>query len=178
MSGTVTKYNRLHVGLHWLSAFLIMFMLVMGTFSLAETPNSSPDKLFALRGHMILGGTVLLLTIFRLIWLRLRPKPAHAVTGNVLLDKIGISVHHTLYLLIVVVLASGVGMALLSGLPGIVFGGEGNLPQSFFDYPPRYVHGIATKLLAALVLLHIVGAIYHQFVLKDRLFSRMWFGRG
>lgn len=178
MSGTATKYNNFHVALHWLSAALIMFMLVMGTFSLAETPNSDPGKLFALRGHMLFGGAVFLLTLIRLIWLWTHAKPAHAATGNGLLDKIGISVHHLLYVLVIVILASGIGMALLSGLPGIVFGGEGSLPQSFFEYPPRFVHGITTKVLAAVVLLHGVGALYHQFVLKDRLFARMWFGRG
>lgn len=176
MSGSVTKYSGVHVTLHWISAALMIFMLIMGTFSLAETPNSNPDKLFALRGHMILGITVLFLTLFRLIWLWTHPKPPHAVTGNVFLDKVGIGAHHLLYLLIILILASGIGMALLSGLPGIVFGGEGSLPQSFFAYPPRYVHGIATKVLAALILLHAAGALYHQFVLKDSLFRRMWYG--
>ncbi|PLX34982.1 MAG: cytochrome B [Hyphomicrobiales bacterium] len=178
MSPAPSKYDSIHVALHWLTAALIIFMLVMGTFSLAETPNSSPDKLFALGGHMILGGTVLVLTIVRLIRLWTRPRPPHAATGNKLLDKLGIGAHHLLYLLILLVAASGIGTALLSGLPGIVFGGNGELPPDFHAYPPRFVHGIATKLLAALVLLHGAGALYHQFVLKDRLFARMWFGRG
>lgn len=178
MADKPTKYGNVQVALHWLSAALIMFMLVMGTFSLAETANTDPGKLFALRGHMLFGGAVLLLTLVRLVWLWTHPKPAHAATGNALLDKLGVGAHHLLYLLIIIILASGIGLALLSGLPGIVFGGEGSLPASFFDYPPRFVHGIATKLLAALVLLHIVGALYHQFVIKDSLFRRMWFGRG
>ena len=177
MSGSATKFNTVHIILHWLTAFLILFMLGMGTFSLAETPNTSPDKLFALGGHMTLGITVLMLTVFRLFWLYTHPKPPHAATGNRFLDRLGISVHHTLYVLIFLVLASGIGMALLSGLPGIVFGNGGELPQSFFAYPPRYVHGIATKLLAALILLHAIGALYHHYVLNDGLIARMWFGR-
>jgi cytochrome b561 len=42
---------------------------------------------------------------------------------------------------------------------------------------PRVVHGWIAKLLMALVALHVVGVVYHQFGLKDRLLSRMWFGR-
>ncbi|MGI9350080.1 MAG: cytochrome b [Rhizobiaceae bacterium] len=41
----------------------------------------------------------------------------------------------------------------------------------------RMVHGILTKLLIALIGLHVVGALYHQFIVKDRLFARIWFGK-
>jgi cytochrome b561 len=28
-----------------------------------------------------------------------------------------------------------------------------------------------------MLVLHVIGALYHQFFLKDGLFRRMWFGR-
>jgi cytochrome b561 len=171
------KYNNVHVALHWLTAFLIVFMLVMGHFSLAATPNADAGKIFALRGHMILGSVALVLTLARLYWKVKSARPAYASTGSALMDKLGISVQHTLYLLVIIVAASGIGLALLTGLPGIVFGSGGALPESFFAFTPRYVHGIATKILAGLIVLHGVGALYHQFVLKDNLFARMWFGK-
>ena len=33
------------------------------------------------------------------------------------------------------------------------------------------------KLLMALIALHLAAALYHQFVLKDGLLARMWFGK-
>ena len=32
-------------------------------------------------------------------------------------------------------------------------------------------------LLTGLLVLHILAAIYHQFLLKDGLIGRMWFGK-
>lgn len=94
-----------------------------------------------------------------------------------MLDKLGIAAHYGLNILTLLVAASGIGIAMQAGLPGIVFGGEGNLPADFWDYPTRLAHGLLTKLLLALIVLHVVGALYHQFVVKDRLFARIWFGR-
>jgi cytochrome b561 len=74
--------------------------------------------------------------------------------------------------------ASGIATAVQAGLPGIVFGGSGApLPESFGIYRPRVVHGVIAKLLVALAAVHVLAALYHQFVRKDSLLSRMWFGR-
>jgi cytochrome b561 len=73
---------------------------------------------------------------------------------------------------------SGIGISILAGLPDIIFGGSGApLPENFFQYPPRIAHAIIAKLLMLFVVLHIAGVIYHQFRLKDKLVSRMWFGK-
>jgi cytochrome b561 len=177
MSSGVSKYNNIQVALHWLTALLIIFMLVMGHFVLEATPNSDPAKVDALRGHMIFGTVILLLTIVRLVWRRKSAQPPHAATGNAMLDKLGVAAHHGLNTVALLVAASGIGLAVLAGLPDIVFGGQGTLPADFFVYPPRIAHGILTKLLMALVLLHVIGGLWHQFFLKDSLFRRMWFGR-
>ena len=157
---------------------MVLFMLMMGTFVLAETPNNDPSKLFALRGHMVFGSIILLLTLIRLVWRRMSAQPAHAETGNVLLDKLGIAAHYALNILTLLVASSGIGIVLQAGLPGVLFGGQGILPEDFWLYPARSAHGVLTKLLVALIALHVVGALYHQFVIKDRLFSRMWFRKG
>ena len=83
MSLNPTKYNNIQVTLHWLVALLVLFMLFMGTFVLAQTPNTDPMKIVGLRGHMIFGGVILLLTLVRLVWRRMSPQPPHAETGNV-----------------------------------------------------------------------------------------------
>jgi cytochrome b561 len=73
--------------------------------------------------------------------------------------------------------ASGMGISIGAGLPDIVFGGSGApLPETFNDMAPRAAHGILSKLLALTILAHVGGWLYHQYVLKDGLFGRMWFG--
>ena len=169
------KYNNLQVALHWLSAVLVLVMLAAGSLMLAETPNDDPQKITALQGHMAIGGIVLLLTIFRLIWRFTSRQPAHASTGSAALDRIGILAHYLLYLLTLLVAASGIGIAAMAGLPDIVFSGQGELPASFDDLPPRIAHGILTKALALLIVLHVAAGLYHRLILKDGLFKRMSF---
>ena len=68
-------------------------------------------------------------------------------------------------------------MAFQTDLPSIVFAGHGALPGDFWAYPIRWVHYALTRLLMALIALHILGALYHTLVLRDGLLRRMFFGR-
>lgn len=129
MSLKPSKYNNIQVAPHWLVALMVLFMLIMGTFVLEQTPNSDPSKVMALRGHMIFGSLILLLTLVQLVWRRMSTQPDHAKTGNTFLDKLGIIAHYALNLLTLLVAASGIGIAIQAGLPGLVFGGQGNLKR-------------------------------------------------
>ncbi|MFG6449595.1 cytochrome b [Roseateles sp. BYS180W] len=174
-----TLPNRYHgalVLLHWLLALLICVALLMGTFALKTTPNSAPEKIDGLRGHMVAGGLILMLTLLRL-FVRIKTRhPAPASTGNALLDRLAPLTHWGLYLLVLLMLGSGIAMSVMAGLPDIVFGGIGSLPSNFDTLPPRAVHGLVAKLLALAIGLHIAAALFHQFVRRDRLFARMGWG--
>ncbi len=177
MSASPQKYNSTQVVLHWLIAVLVLFMLMMGHFVLAQTANSDPIKTIGLRGHMTIGIVLLVLTLIRIVWRRKSVQPAHATTGNPLLDKLGVAAHYALNIFTLLVALSGIGIAIQSGLPEIILGGQGELPVDFADYPARFAHGLLTKLLAVLVVIHILGGLYHQFILRDGLFKRIWFGK-
>ncbi|WP_020559980.1 cytochrome b [Thiofilum flexile] len=178
MTQAPARYHPLLVTLHWLLALMLVVALVMGAVVLDKTPNSDPEKINALRGHMIAGGVILILTLVRIFVRFTTTAPVHATTGNVLLDKLGALVHVLLNLLVIVMAGSGIALAASAGLPDIVFGGSGQaLPESFGAFPARAAHGIIAKLLMATIVLHIVGAIYHQVILKDGLMKRVWFGK-
>jgi len=73
-------------------------------------------------------------------------------------------------------LFTGAGLGNAYGLSGVL---SGNIPvpEDFFDYPQRLIHGNIAYLMLALVALHFGAAMYHQFIRKDNLLSRMWFGK-
>lgn len=174
----MTRYHPLLVALHWLLALMIFGGLIAGTVILDATPNDDPFKLTSLALHMSLGLAVLALMLVRLGVRLFSEKPPHADTGNALLDGVAQAAHWALYLLVFGVAISGIVMANTAGLPAIVFGGSGDpLPADFDDLTPRAVHGVLTTLLGLLILGHIGAALWHQFLRKDRLFARMWFGR-
>ena len=75
-------------------------------------------------------------------------------------------------------MASGMGTAAFTGLIEIVFQGYGApLPENFDDVPPLRAHKFGAAILFLLVIGHVVAELYHQYWLKDGLFSRMWFGK-
>ena len=171
------QYHRALVVLHWLLAVMLLVALGVGTFALTKVPNSSPDKIAALLGHMVAGGLILMLTLARLVVRLKTAHPASATTGNALLDRLAPLTHWGLYALVFLMAGSGIAMSVLAGLPGIVFGGVGSLPVNFDALPPRAVHGIVAKLLMLAIGLHIAAALYHQFVRRDGLLSRMGFDK-
>ncbi len=176
MNNLPTRYHPALVALHWVLALALGLALVMGTFSLAELSNASPAKIGALRGHMIVGIAIGALMLVRLLTRMRTTRPAPADHAG--LDKLRGVVHAGLYLAVFLMAASGAATAWQAGLPDIVFGGNGAaLPESFAHLWSRAVHGWMAKVIAALVVLHVIGALFHQFGLRDRLLARMWFGR-
>jgi len=64
------------------------------------------------------------------------------------------------------VVTSDVGKALLAGDATL-------LPKKFTGIAPHEVHEILVTVLIVLVVVHILGAIKHQFIMKDGLMERM-----
>lgn len=171
------KYHPLLVSLHWVLAIGIIFALLAGSLMLAETPNSDPGKINGLMVHMGIGITILLLTVIRIV-VRFKTTAPDPIEGtDAKQHKIAAATHGLLYLAVIVMGISGISMSLAADLGGIVFFGSGNpLPENFGDLPQRLVHGIAAKGLFLLIILHALAALYHQYVVKDGIMSRMGFG--
>lgn len=170
------RYHPAHVVLHWLIFLLVIIMLGVGKFVLPGVPAEDPQKVFMLQIHAYTGGFIAVLLAIRLI-LRFTVKiPAPADVGNAFLNFIAKAVHFLLYLLLIGMAVSGLGIFQSANLPS-VFAGEASYPQDFFAYPPRIGHGLVSTVLLLLILLHVGAALYHQFILRDNLLSRMWFGK-
>jgi cytochrome b561 len=155
--------------IHWLAAIAILFLLATGTLVLADLPNDA-QKIGNLRIHMIVGALAGLLVIARLVLRRrlLAPPP---VQGEKL-SRLG---HAALNIVILLMVFSGAMLVLQSGALDAVFG-SGVLPEDFKQFTPRKIHGLAARLAMGLIALHVLAALYHQFIVKDGLLSRMGLG--
>lgn len=173
---TPKRYHPVQVTLHWLVVLLVVAAFVMGKF-MSGLPNDT-GKLVPLALHMGVGIFTLVVIVTRFITRMKLPKPAHATTGNAFLDWVGKVVHYALYLLVFLTAVSGMSLSMQAGLVPIVFGGSGApLPADFFDFTARMMHGFIVPALLLLVFLHVGAALYHQFMLKDNLLARMWYGK-
>jgi cytochrome b561 len=173
----VVRYHPVLVALHWVLAVLIIAALALGALVMVHIPNSDPMKIEALRSHMAGGVLILLLMLARLLVRSRTAHPAPAATGNSLLDRLAWTSHRLFYVAVNIMAVSGILMALQAGLFETVFGGQGALPADFWAFPLRMVHYLASRALMVLIVLHVAGALYHTVIRRDRLLSRMGFGR-
>lgn len=174
----VSRYHPLLVLLHWLVALLLLGALAFGFGVLDDMPNSTPGKVDLLRWHMAGGVTILALMTLRLIVRLCTAQPPKAPLGIAWADRAAPLVHWAFYALVAAMVAAGFGIAFAAGLPDIVFGHSGApLPPDFEGYTAHTIHGTLAWVLVGLIAAHFAAALYHQFMKKDGLLRRMWFGR-
>lgn len=172
---TPKRYHPLLVTLHWLVAVLVVWNLFIGKFVF---PNPDyPERAAAV--HMLTGILVLLLVVIRFGVRQGAARPAEAASGSKLLDAGARHVHYGLYALLMVLTLAGVGLAGISGRMARTFLGAGPASGPPPDIVPILytVHGLSANLLLLLILVHIAAAVYHQFIRKDNLIARMWYGQ-
>ena len=171
---TPKRYHPVHVALHWAIALLVLGFVGLGTFVIGPMPNDQELSLLGM--HSMLGPILAVLVLVRLATRFIFKRPAAADAGHPLLNLVGRAVHVFLYVGVFVLLFSGASLSMAYGLPDILTG-DGTMPADLFVYPQRFMHGILSNLMMALVALHVGAALYHQFIRKDNLLARMWFGK-
>jgi cytochrome b561 len=131
--------------------------------------------------HMIVGLIVLVLLIVRLVVRWRTQDPEWLSAGNKFFDWVGNLTHWGLYVLTFVMTVTGIILADQRGMLARVFGvGSTPAPGSFRrgGFSLGMFHGGIWTLLLLLIILHVGAALYHQFIRKDHLLQRMWFGKG
>lgn len=168
-------YNSVQVLLHWLLAVAVIISLAFGTLILKSLPND-PAKILPLRIHMLVGAFIGVLIVASTLVRIATEQPERKRLGNPLVDALAVMAHLVLRIGVIVMVTSGVALAIQAGLLNSVFGNGGaSLPHDFWQFAPRRVHAICAAVLIAVVGLHILASVYHQFVRKDGLMARMWF---
>ncbi|WP_370224411.1 cytochrome b [Pararhodobacter marinus] len=159
MSAPVERYARTQVILHWttLALLLVSFISHEGMKSAwrAFTRDGVTEPVLGAQIHVAVGIAVLVLTLWRLA-LRVTRRGPKPVAGQPPMLTVASSIVHGLIYLVLLALPLS-GMAAWFG--GITDVGE--------------VHEVLFTLGLVLVGLHVAAALFHQFVLKDRLLARM-----
>lgn len=163
---TPKRYNPIQVTLHWLT---VVLMLGAGLLADGEGGGRSPINI-----HMILGALLLVVMIIRLIVRFTIKRPAWADTGNKFFNLLGELVHYALYLVVFLILGMGALIANNRNLIGYLMG-TGTVTRGVGLV--RIVHQLGWFMAVLLVLGHVGAALYHQFIMKDNLLSRMWYGK-
>ena len=171
-SSRPARYSGVAIGIHWISAILIIILLVQGLFMTKLDDDAFKTNIYRL--HVTLGYLVLVLTIIRLIWGRRapRPEPLAMPSSERLLYR---GTHVLLYV--------GSFLAVISGI--LLVAGSGIIPVatevSAADIdrtlPLRNAHWLFAIAMLVLLIGHIGGVALYQRR-NGRTLSRMGVGRG
>jgi len=172
----MSRYHPILIILHWLSAVLILTTFLLGMFALAHQPNT-PEKIVPLGVHMGLGVVILLVTVIRFVVRRATLKPLRQVKNPLakpkpLIVTMAGPVQYLLYLFSFLMSLTGAGLALQAGVltsSGIA------LPEDFYDFPLRTIHGTISTVLFVLVALHLLTWVYFQFIRGENALAWIWF---
>jgi cytochrome b561 len=169
----IKRYSTIMVILHWLLAIVILGAIFIGAVVLDEMDSDHPQKILLLKTHILVGAGILLLTLLRLILRFTTAQPAPPASSNRMMDKLAATVHYLLYLLTISTVASGLTLAVSADLPAVLLNHIGELPKDYDDFLAHEAHEVFAQLLLLTIALHAAAALYHQFILKDGLLSRM-----
>ncbi len=167
--GYITKW------LHWLSALIVLGLLLLG-FWMTTLPYT-PFKLEIYALHKSFGITIIALTLIRASW-KIYNAPPPPLQTHTKTERIAAkTIHRVLYISL-----------LAMPISGWVMSSSGNFPNNFFglwDLPniapkneeifeiSKQVHELIAYILIASIALHIIGAIKHHIIDKDTTLKRM-----
>ena len=168
-------YDATAKWLHWLAAIAIILLLLGGTLFHFMPIEEKVAR--AASGHAGLGTLVFLIMLFRLYW-----RYRHPVAMPLMPEwqsRVSKLVHRLLYTCALLQPIFGVLMAMTSPFDVIAFNyfNYSAFPNETWHQIFHICHRVNGAMLALALLLHLAAVIYHQFMLRDSLLSRMLPGR-
>jgi cytochrome b561 len=176
MRSTLKTYGTVAKLLHWISALLLVGLVIVG-LQVAEL-EGGPEKQSLEGLHISVGLLLLALMVVRLLWKLVELRPADPPDSPPWQNVAARVTHWALYATIFF----QIGIGVIS---------EGQRPIHFFNLfafgpivernPARHefleeVHASAWIVIAVLAGLHVIAALYHHFVKRDNVLRRMTTG--
>lgn len=172
---TPQRYSRTAKFLHWAIALALAFQLALG-WRLEVMPKGL-GLFSAYQLHKSVGITILLLTLIRIAVRFAHPRPA-LPDGPRWTQWLARGVHGLLYAFMIGAPLSGWAIVSTAKIkvPTLLFGTipwpHLPIPTAWLD-PAEAAHGLLAWLGLGLFILHVAGALRHQFVKGEPLLARM-----
>lgn len=167
-------YGLVSVTVHWLSAGLIVLLLISG-WIFEDLPRDFGGA-FMTDLHFNLGILILALTVFRLLWRLASPGPA--AEGPAWQARAATWMQWALLALLIVIPLTGWAMVSAAGEPMTLWGGT-TLPalaptsHSFKEAFEETHEVLAGGVMLTLLAVHVLAALKHHFLDRDETLARM-----
>lgn len=177
--GTITKT------FHWLTALLIITVIPLGAIANRlpyETNEQLAFKAQLFSLHKTLGVIIFAVALGRIIWALTQTKPGSLHPERKIETMLAELVHWLLYISLVAVPLTGwIHHAATEGFAPVLLPISQDLPLVPKDESIAKLfaglHWVWSKIMVGAILLHVAGALKHQFIDKDVTLKRMWFGQ-
>ena len=189
LKNTADNYGLIAKCFHWLTAALFLGAYVSVYYRHWFTEEKTPENWIALQLHLSIGVTVAVIVILRIIW-RITNPPPNLEPGTKLEHLAAHAGHYALYAVMIIMpitgyFGTGVNTEyfLMFDIPkfentwlfeSLVANGMG-LSFEELEKPLDFIHKniLGEWLLWLLILGHVLAALYHHFVKKDRTLLKM-----
>lgn len=169
------KYTKFARILHWTVAALVVAQFAVAWTMPEIERNTLPVGLIA--WHVGIGLSILLTVGIRLGWRATHHVPAPPASLSRPLRYLSRAAHYSLYASLLVLPVLGWANASARGwrfplvgdivLPGILAKGAA------IGFAAGDAHKLLSTVLLALIALHVAGALFHAFVIRDDTLQRM-----
>jgi cytochrome b561 len=170
---TAPGYGFWHKSFHWLVFGLIAAQYLVGSI-MPHIGNNTPDEGWV-AWHISLGAAIMFFVLVRLVWRVARPVPLTDMPAWQ--ARLANFTHVGLYTLIIIMTVLGWAATGYRGWTVWLFG---ILPLpalaakgTEWAHTAGDVHAFLVYVLLAFIVVHIGGALYHYYVVRDRVLQRM-----
>lgn len=161
--------------LHWVVALAVLTQVVLGViFSALHSDDPTAGQV--LTAHASLGLSILGLMVVRALWRLSNPVPRLPDTLTPSQQRLARGTHWLFYVLLLAMPVGGYLVVSTHGQPVPFFGlmlpaavGE----SESIHHLGSLMHMTGAVVLGLLILLHVAGALRHEFVLQDSTLRRM-----
>ena len=171
------RYRKIVMWIHWITAILVVMQVYIG-FTFHDLPRGSEERAFVFGWHKTWGALILILALVRLAVRLINPPPPFPSDYPAWKRAAAVWSHRFFYVLLVALPLTG--LAAVSGraedgwVPlqlGLQLPAIPGIPKEngFGD-----VHEVLVFVTLALVALHVLAALYNQFVDRGPVAGRMW----
>jgi cytochrome b561 len=174
---SAARYSRGAIVLHWLIAVLIVLNIAAAWVS---EGMSKADRAMVMDNHKAIGLTVLALTVLRIVWRLIHRPPPLLDSLKAWEAALSRVVHAGFYFLMLAIPLTGWAMtSAFSKGAGVSLFGLVTVPALpvGYDKPTAglfaELHTVLAYLMIALIVLHVAGALKHQFLDRDGTLRRM-----
>ena len=165
------RYRPVVVAIHWITAAFVLTQIYLG-FAFGSFPKGSAERAELFGWHKTVGVTILILALIRLAVRLMNPPPPFPAELAKWERAFAVWSHRAFYGLIIALPLTGLSAVSKGGPTTQIIGG---LTVPTVPLPALgELHEPLVFATIALLVLHVAGALKHQFIDRGPSADRMW----